>query len=77
MSDVKRCDICGEIFEFHSGSYHPTQLPVFDVAGIKQNNCWNREIAGSHSVKYYDTCTVCFNKIVKFLKALKRENNEL
>lgn len=59
MADVKRCDICGEIYEVNAelSGYFAT-FPVSQDPGFT----FNRD----------DCCAVCTKKIEEFIGVLKR-----
>jgi len=68
--DTKKCDICGNIFEFHAFSYERIRLPSFQGRGAKENNQRKPGVVGGYNSEQLDVCSNCFDKIVKFLKGL-------
>ena len=59
MADVKRCDICGEIYEVNAElNGHFTTFPVSQDSGF----IFNRD----------DCCAVCTKKVKDFIDVLKR-----
>jgi hypothetical protein len=65
--DVKKCDLCADIFEFHSVCYQPVELPDFTTQGGKKTNRWKDDVVGDHNTNKYDLCADCFDALRDWL----------
>lgn len=73
--DLTKCDFCKKEFDVHRYSYQKVDLPRFTcLRGLQSDNVWRGEIAGSYNSEKYDVCPKCFQKIIKLLKNLEKND---